>query len=207
MMGTLGYSRACLDALARREGGLMHAVLHPDDIPPYRAHAARLRLLADDAVAEFAYRLRHADGTWRWLHSRDMVFRRDADGRVRQIIGAALDIDARRRAEAELSESEERFRAMADGLPLIVWVHDADGHQEFVNRTFCEFFGVTGEEMRGGRWRALMHPEDESDYAAAFLAAVRARLPFHAEVHVRRAELDRLQGMLASLVRKARGRT
>ncbi|TVP76485.1 PAS domain S-box protein, partial [Thioalkalivibrio sp.] len=53
------------------------------------------------------------------------------------------DITERVKAEEALRESESRFRTMADGLPLIVWVHDTEGRQEFVNRTFCEFFGVS----------------------------------------------------------------
>ena len=92
------------------------------------------------------------------------------------------------RAEAALRESEERFRAMADELPLIVWVHGADGAQQFVNRTFCDFFGVTREEMRGGRWQLLMHPDEADRYASEFMACVRDRRPFHGEVRVRRAD-------------------
>jgi PAS domain S-box-containing protein len=89
---------------------------------------------------------------------------------------------------AEVCESEERFRAMADGLPLIVWVHDADGQQQFVNRTFREFFGVAEAEARGERWQLLMHPDDGDAYSNEFLACVRDRRPFHAQVRVRRGD-------------------
>lgn len=90
--------------------------------------------------------------------------------------------------EAALRESEARFREMVDGLPLIVWVHDARGEQELVNETFCEFFGVTREEMKGGRWQLLMHPEDADAYRAEFFACVEAHRPFHHQVRVRRAD-------------------
>ena len=49
---------------------------------------------------------------------------------------------------------------MADSAPLMIWVHDATGRIEFVNRGWEEFFGVTQEEVRRGDWRALVHPED-----------------------------------------------
>ena len=73
----------------------------------------------------------------------------------------AADAIERAQAKAALHESEERFRVMADNLPLIVWLHNAEGRQEFVNHTFfCrEYFGVFRAEMREDRWRMLeAHP-------------------------------------------------
>lgn len=99
-----------------------------------------------------------------------------------------LDIGVRKRAEDVLRRSEERFREMADNLPLIVWMHDAEGRQEFVNQTFCEYFGVSRDEMREQKWRVLTHPDDGPAYAAAFEASVRGRCPFHHEVRVRRGD-------------------
>jgi PAS domain S-box-containing protein len=111
---------------------------------------------------------------------------RDPHGRAFAVCGMSVDITDRKRTEAALRESEDRFRGFTDSLPLIVWVHDANGAQEFVNRTFCEFFGVSREEMRAGRWQTLMHPEDGAGYACAFFECVRDRRPFHGEVRVRR---------------------
>jgi len=98
------------------------------------------------------------------------------------------DLARRREIERSLRESEGRFRSMADNLPLIVWLQNVDGAQEFVNETFCSYFGVQREEMTADRWKALMHPEDGQSYANEFAAAVRERRDFHAEVRVRRAD-------------------
>lgn len=106
MFSGLGYTREQLDAMS---GRLLETLLHPDDQVPYQRHVARLRDLADDEAVEFEYRLRRADGRWRWLYSRDMSFRRDADGRVRQIVGSALDITRRREAEEALKEANRRL--------------------------------------------------------------------------------------------------
>lgn len=112
----------------------------------------------------------------------------DQAGRAFAVCGMSVDITERKRTEAALRESEDRFRSFTDSLPLIVWVHDAGGGQEFVNRTFCEFFGVSREEMRAGRWQMLMHPDDGPAYASAFFGCVRDRRPFHGEVRVRRCD-------------------
>jgi PAS domain S-box-containing protein len=113
---------------------------------------------------------------------------RDAAGNAYAICGMSVDITARKEAEDRLRESEQRFRIMADGLPLIVWVHGPHGEQQFVNTTFCEFFGVSPEEMDGDRWQSLMHPDDARGYASAFAAAVRDQCAFHEAVRVRRSD-------------------
>ncbi len=98
------------------------------------------------------------------------------------------DLSERQRWETQLRESEERFRAMANGLPLLVWKHDEAGGLVFVNDTYCTYFGVTREEMRDARWRLLTHPDDGTAYAEHFMACVLERKPFHGEVRVRRAD-------------------
>jgi PAS domain S-box-containing protein len=119
----------------------------------------------------------------------DVTERRQADSLGNGTnVEHGVDISARRQIEEALRESEARFRTMADGLPLMVWVHDAEGRQEFVNRTFCEFFGVSAEEVAGDGWQMLMHPEDAGRYTNEFLVCMRARAPFHAEVRVRAAD-------------------
>ena len=77
---------------------------------------------------------------------------------------------------------------MVDNLPLMVWLHDATGQQEFVNQTYCEYFGVTREKMRDDHWRVLVHEDDPDVYGDEFAACVRERQPFHAQVRVRRTD-------------------
>lgn len=97
------------------------------------------------------------------------------------------DETARRMAEEALSRSADRFRAMADDLPLMIWVHGPDGEQQFVNQTFCAYFGVERDEMVGDRWQPLLHPDDADQYVAAFADAVAGRHEFHARARVRDA--------------------
>jgi PAS domain S-box-containing protein len=137
--------------------------------------------------AEFEICLPYPHITPRWTHC-VWVPQKDEGGSVIGFVAVIQDVTVRKAVEDALRESERRFRSMANGLPLLVWVHDAKGQQEFVNQTFCDFFGVTLEEMRGGRWQLLLHPDDVAAYSSAFLAAVEARRPFHGEVRVRRAD-------------------
>jgi PAS domain S-box-containing protein len=95
---------------------------------------------------------------------------------------------AARAAMAELDASEARFRVMADGTPLIMWVTDATGRIEFVNRAYCDFFGTTREAVRASGWQPLVHPDDAPAYAGAFERASAERRPFRAEARVRRGD-------------------
>ncbi len=98
------------------------------------------------------------------------------------------EVEERRRVEDALRESEERFRIMADGSPLIIWVSGADGGIQFVNRAYQDFFGVTLEEVRGPNWQPLVHPDDASAYTDAFFTSLKERRPFRAQARVRRAD-------------------
>ena len=98
------------------------------------------------------------------------------------------EITLRKRAEEALKESEERFRLMADGSPVIMWVSDDNGNNHFVNRTYREFFGVTQEQAEGGNWHPLVHPDDASTYVETVLRAARERAAFKGEIRVLRAD-------------------
>lgn len=106
-----------------------------------------------------------------------------------ELVKVALELERRveERTQA-VRESEDRFRSMADGAPVIIWVTDAEGGIRFVNRTYREFFGVPLDQVEGGKWQPLVHPEDADAYIGAFRDAVRAQVPFRAETRTCRAD-------------------
>ena len=80
---------------------------HPEDHLAVSEHMKAVASAPDGKVLEVEYRFRTADGRWISCLSRDSVFRRDADGSVRQIIGAFLDITRSKRIEKMLTELNE----------------------------------------------------------------------------------------------------
>jgi PAS domain S-box-containing protein len=92
----LGYGAG---EFTRRSPEDFAEMLHPDDREGVAASLRRMRAMGDGEVAETEYRLRHRDGHWVWILSRDVAFERAADGSVATILGAATPITARKEAE------------------------------------------------------------------------------------------------------------
>jgi PAS domain S-box-containing protein len=97
------------------------------------------------------------------------------------------DLTERRRYE-ELEATLGHFQVLADSSPVPIWVTDPNGSVLLVNRAYCEFFGVSVEEVRQEGWQPLLHPEDRAAYVRAYGKALRERTAFRAETRVRRAD-------------------
>ncbi len=86
---------------------------------------------------------------------------------------------------AELSESEARFRQMADDSPVIVWVTDAKGACTFLNKAWYNFTGQVGHDGLGLSWAKALHPDDEQHVLSEFLKATDRQQEFRVEYRLR----------------------
>ncbi|MHB1558380.1 MAG: response regulator [Isosphaeraceae bacterium] len=151
-------------------------------------YPTRFADVEDGQVVESEMRVCHSDGSWRWLHYREVVSRRTPDGWPAEVVGAATDVTQRIQAEQVIRESEERFRLMADSAPVIIFVTDERFQCSFVNRPGAEFSGLPAEEMHGSAWESLIHPEDFGLYLDMRRSAT-PELPLaQVELRLRRAD-------------------
>jgi PAS domain S-box-containing protein len=88
-------------------------LFHPEDRARFAVHLERIKRMEDGQVLEFRYRLKHADGSWRWFSSQDTVFERDSEGAPRLVLGIASDITLRRETELNLLRAKEAAEAAA----------------------------------------------------------------------------------------------
>lgn len=95
----------------------------------------------------------------------------DAQGRLEKIIHIATDITELKRVQAELQEANARFYALVEGIPDIVYLKDAQGHNLYVNRAYEEFAGTTRANIVGKRDDEIM-PLDLAAQCAASDARV-----------------------------------
>ena len=92
----------------------------------------------------------------------------------------------RARAETAVRESEQRFRAVADTAPVLIWVTDRHQVREFVNQAYVAFNGGTYEQARQADWRAIIHADDRARIITESQAGEAAGAPFSMEARYRR---------------------
>ncbi|CAN5380506.1 hypothetical protein BH10PSE1_BH10PSE1_23890 [soil metagenome] len=94
----------------------------------------------------------------------------------------------RTRAQAEVAESEARFRAIADTAPVLIWVTQEDRTRAFVNQAYVAFMGGDYETVRLANWRSFVHPDDQEQMLAESLAGEATGQPFALEARYRNAD-------------------
>jgi PAS domain S-box-containing protein len=154
--------------------------LHPDDQARILAESVSGEATREPFSLEARYR-RH-DGEWRWLKSFSRP--RLNGSEVVGFVGVAFDVTDMRAAQARLEESENRFRIVADSAPALIWMSDDAAQMVFANRRYRTFFGVEADGHLPDSWRALIHPDDEGVFVAAFMRAFEARDRFEALTRV-----------------------
>jgi len=68
--------------------------------------------------------------------------------------------EALRTALAEIQKSEGNLRKIIDTMPTIAWCNLPDGSNEFLNKRWHDYSGLTPQESSGWGWKATIHPED-----------------------------------------------
>src|SRR5260221_1369539 len=100
---------------------------------------------------------------------------------------AAVAIE-RKRNEAALQQSEERFRLIVDTIPGFVSTLSAAGEIELLNRQLLEYFGKTPEELKSWATSDAVHPDDLHRVIDSWRRAIETGQPYDLELRQRRAD-------------------
>ena len=153
------------------------ALIHPDDLTTINDAIARSARTLEIFACEFRARLASGDEAWVEARSNPTLL---PDGSVLWN-GVATDVTPRKRAEAALHESEERFRTTLAIAPIgIAQANPDSGDLLLVNATLCRMLGYTAEELVGRRIHDLTHPADREQDDAGFRRAVSGEAARHA---------------------------
>lgn len=177
---------------------------HPDD----REMAERIFRDANASRTPFRmdYRLRRADGTYRWCIDAAAP-RLSAQGEYLGYIGSVIDIDERREAERLQRESELRLRVITNTLPSFVWFAAPDGELHYFNDRWYEYTGQTPETALPNGWTGTLHPDDADRVAREWETARAAGLSYETECRYRRNDgAFRWYVARAEALRNAEGR-
>jgi len=140
-------------------GGPMEAffkVVHPDDAAMVRANVGHA--VASGEPCHEYFRICKANGAIRHMEARGTVVT-DAGGKALRMTGAVLDVTRQKLADEALRSSELTFRTLADNIPQLAWMADANGYIFWYNSRWFDYTGTTLEQMQGWGWTKVHHPD------------------------------------------------
>jgi two-component system, sensor histidine kinase and response regulator len=159
MWEQLGYERSGFPK--DLETGI--ALIYPDDRAAH-AEAIRRYLVGDSSEFEVEIRVRHRDGSLRWMMFRGVAVR-DAGGKPIRFLGTGIDVTDRKRADESLRESEERFRQLAANVQGVFWLEEG-GWQRllYISPAYETVWGRTTQSFyeQPRSWIDTVHPDDRN---------------------------------------------
>jgi PAS domain S-box-containing protein len=163
---TLGWSEE--DLLGKSAEWL----LHPDDRERTRAEFNHVG--KGHKTRRFENRLRATDGSYHWISW-------NAAPDTGLIYSMGRDITERKQAEDEL-------RHVIDTIPTLAWCNLPDGRNEFLNKNWHEYTGLSPEESHGWGWQSAFHPEDLSALMEKWKEMLVSGEPGEIEARLRRSD-------------------
>ena len=148
--------------------------IHPDDRATVD-EATRRHLEQGERYA-LEFRLRHKNGSYRWVYSRGEAVR-DDNGRPVRMVGGVTDITERKLAEESVRENEARFQQLANSITDVFWIASPDLRKiDYVSPGYERIWGRTSESLYANpqQWVEAILPEDQNrvvDILASLMAA------------------------------------
>nr|WP_286672629.1 PAS domain S-box protein [Cohnella hashimotonis] len=133
------------------------ACLHPDDRSGVRA---RLQEALKGGFHEAEFRIVTLGGDTRLIHARVQALRVPDSDEVDRLLGTLQDITESRKMEAQLRESEQRYKSLFDYNPSGVYSFDLAGNFTSLNGSLEKMLGYTREELMPGSFVHLVYPPD-----------------------------------------------
>lgn len=175
-------------------------LLHPDDA---KSADAMVNSCLKDPTVEYRveFRMKHKNGTWRWILAQGSVHR-DAQGVPRRIVGCHVDITERKHEEEQLRLSAKAFESIADGII----VTDAQRRLVSVNHAFSAITGYPPEEILGKTPRFLQSGRHDAAFYAAMWQEIDRNGHWRGEIWDRRKNGEIYPELLSiSAVKEAAG--
>ncbi|MBN2580978.1 MAG: PAS domain-containing protein [Pirellulales bacterium] len=122
--------------------------LHPDERERVLA-ANYAHINGTTSHYEYEYRLRHKDGSYRWILARGVALR-DENGKAYRMAGSHVDITARKQMEHTLREAQQCYRAVVESAPCGILVVDGDGNICECNARASRMLGISPKQLLRG---------------------------------------------------------
>jgi PAS domain S-box-containing protein len=160
--------------------------IHPDDFDFAQDAIKKAMDPSGNGNYDIQYRiLRYNDRQPRWIRAQGKVFF-DENKRPERFIGTVLDITKEKNQEQALKDSVELFTAMADNVPVMIWMSGDDKFRDFFNKTWLHFTGRTIEEESNEGWLKNVHPDDIQNCIDNYNSSFKEQKGFYVEYRLKR---------------------
>jgi PAS domain S-box-containing protein len=178
-----------MEEIAGAGPALLANLFHPEDLPRIGVHHQGLRERPGDGPREIEYRMRHKDGSWRWLLSRDIVYETDMHGLGRRILGSAQDVTKLKQTRDALLDSERRLELASEAGRLGVHEFDVARGRSLWSSSLWHLLGLEGEgEVPFEMVLTTIYPDDRERVRAEMNGIVRRPGPYEMEFRIRRPD-------------------
>jgi hypothetical protein len=204
----LGYAPGTIEPTQQA----WNSLIHPEDLAAndaaYQRHAR-----GEAPLYEHRYRVRAADGQWRWFEERGQVVAWHADGRPRRMLGTQTDVTPQMSLHEAAASATERLERIPQHVPgvLFQFRREADGRAWFpyVSARCSDVLGLPPELLRGdaGAVLALIERGQRQEMLDSIAASARELIPWRLDFRVWRDGTARNLRGTASPQREAGGAT
>lgn len=120
--------------------------IHPEDMKRLTSLYERFASANDNEILDYEFRVMNSKGEWRWMHSHDVVFKRDSDGTALQILGTAQDITDKKKLEDQLKKYSGHLEELVDIRTRELKLTNEKLKQEITERAKAEKNIIEAEE-------------------------------------------------------------
>ncbi|GLS32560.1 hypothetical protein GCM10007937_42700 [Mesorhizobium albiziae] len=155
-----------------RLAAAIKTLVHPEDAT--RLLETVRHSLATGEPYAMKYRMRRADGAYRWVDGRGEPLR-DQSGEILHWYAISIDIDDQMRLYRDIEEREAKIRRLVDSdiIGIVIW--DMDGRLIEANDAFLRIVQYDREDLQAGlRWLDMTPPEWQEVYAREEAEELRA---------------------------------
>jgi PAS domain S-box-containing protein len=148
--------------------------VHPDDMESYRT-ALRDCFKQRSSKVDCQYRIRAADGGYRWVEDHGLPVRNKA-GRAIRLVGAISDVSRRHQMEESLRDSEQRYALAMQAINEGVYDWNIETGEIYYSPRVRDAVGLTPGQLRSrADWLDRIHPDDLPAYKEAFAAHLKGK--------------------------------
>ena len=176
-----------------RLAAILKSLVHPDDATRV-SETARQGFATGESFSN-RYRLRRADGMYRWMEGRAEPLRNQS-GEIAQWYAISVDIDDEMRAQEALRNREQELSQLVDMVPVHIRRMTPAGEPIFFNKRLIDFFGLgeladldkPGMSRLAAAIQTLVHPDDANRLLETARHSFASGEPFSMRYRMRRAD-------------------